>query len=242
MKSRRLVLSAVTLAALSGACSFLHRDEDKQPTPVNTPSVPAISPTSPHGPATNESAIKRYADEKKFAAEEEGVLARDTMVRTEAGAGEGVSSLVSGTPVATLSTIIQGFVLIKFVDAAGTRKMGWIEQAAFVAIPLSASASAKASAIAAARTDASAPPQADAGVRRDGGADAGKVTDGGTKEAGAPVLQVTKPANKDGKCDAGWVLFPANERTCRKACTADADCGGLTCAQKGSVKICSIGK
>ncbi|NOU28677.1 MAG: hypothetical protein HOO96_12290, partial [Polyangiaceae bacterium] len=58
---------------------------------------------------------------------------------------------------------------------------------------------------------------------------------GGTK-AVTPV----KPA-VNGKCDAGWIIFPTGSTTCRKTCSADAECGtGLKCAPKGSQKLCGL--
>lgn len=83
--------------------------------------------------------------------------------------------------------------------------------------------------------DAGAP--LDAGGAKDAGAskDAGVVKDAGAPKA-APMTAERKAVN--GKCEAGWIVFPTNSETCRKVCATDADCGGLSCAQKGSQKLC----
>jgi hypothetical protein len=90
----------------------------------------------------------------------------------------------------------------------------------------------------------------DAGDASKASADAGKATDAGAtgpSDAGANKADAAKPdagrmaAERKavaGKCDAGWIIFPTGSETCRKSCTSDSECGGLTCAPKGSKKLC----
>jgi hypothetical protein len=233
VKIRPVAFVFVTASML--ACGFLKKKEEvTDPGPVTTAEV---SPNSVHGPAVNESTIKRYHEEKKFADEQEGVLMRDVVARSESSGGSVVSSLPAGTGVATVSSLVPSYILIKFLDPTNNvRRMGWIEASAFTAQSLDAGTTRDAAAWVirdAGPKDASAKDAGDAGKIADA-----SVADAAVREAGA-TMQVSKPA-VNGKCDPGWVIFPTGEKNCRKTCKADAECGGLKCTQKGSQKLCGM--
>lgn len=216
---RTLILAVSTLSALSlNPCSKSEETGDNADTGAATTAKPGAE-----APPTNEKSITRYPTERKV--DETATTAREFDVRTSPPTGAVVLHLAAGTSVKKIATM-PGAALVTFTAPNGDKMMGWLNDQAFEAMP-------------------DVPVPVPFVVNRDGGApkvvDAGapKVADAG----GGPVPKAATPklaAKADGTCEAGWVIYPTGEKTCRKTCTADADCGnpGLLCAPRGSKKLC----
>jgi hypothetical protein len=225
---RALVLAMMGLGGLSlHDCKKTEATEDASSGPATTATTAATD-----GPITNEKSVTRYPTEHKL--DEDGTVPKDVVAHQSPPNGQMVAVIPANTTVKKIASV-PGGTLVVFTDTTGARMMGWLDEQAFTVAPVAPTTTLR-----------FIPTVRDAGVQPivvDAGGGGGTpvpppVLDAGG--GGAKAVTPVKPA-VNGKCDAGWIIFPTGSTTCRKTCSADAECGaGLKCAQKGSQKLCGL--
>ena len=214
---RALVLAMMGLGGLSlHDCKKTEATDDASSVPVPTTTAAAGS-----GPITNEKSVTRYPTEHKL--DEDGIVPKDVVAHQSPPNGQMVAVIPANTTVKKIASV-PGGTLVVFTDTTGARMMGWLDEQAFTVAPVAPTTTLR-----------FIPTIRDAGG---GGTTPPTVVDAGG--GGAKAVTPVKPA-VNGKCDAGWIIFPTGSTTCRKTCSADAECGtGLKCAPKGSQKLCGL--
>ena len=227
---RALVLAMMGLGGLSlHDCKKTEATDDASSVPVPTTTAAAGS-----GPITNEKSVTRYPTEHKL--DEDGIVPKDVVAHQSPPNGQMVAVIPANTTVKKIASV-PGGTLVVFTDTSGARMMGWLDEQAFTVAPVAPTTTLRfIPTIRDAGGGGTTPPTVvDAGG---GGTTPPTVVDAGG--GGAKAVTPVKPA-VNGKCDAGWIIFPTGSTTCRKTCSADAECGtGLKCAPKGSQKLCGL--
>ncbi len=224
---RALVLAMMGLGGLS-----LHDCKKTEATDDASVPVPTTTASAGSGPITNEKSVTRYPTEQKL--DEDGTVPKDVVAHQSPPNGQMVAMIPANTTVKKIASV-PGGTLVVFTDTTGARMMGWLDEQAFTVAPVAPTTTVRyIPTLRDAGGGITPPVVIDAG----GGPTPPVVIDagGGGPKAVTPV----KPA-VNGKCDAGWIIFPTGSTTCRRTCSTDAECGaGLKCAPKGSQKLCGL--